>query len=56
MILASTGISIFGIAPTLNREGKLFTDQSAIVETREEEQTASELDEEKKTKNFNMFK
>lgn len=47
MLMAASGISIFGIAPTLNRDGKLFTDQSTITETREDEQSASELDDEK---------
>ena len=39
MLLAATGISIFGVAPILNKDRKLFADIEAISENRERENT-----------------
>jgi len=35
MLLAASGISIFGIAPTLTRDRKLFADSEAVSEVDE---------------------
>ncbi len=47
MILAIAGIGIFGVAPTLNKDRKLFADTESVMEQNEKgsaESTATKED------------
>jgi hypothetical protein len=49
MVLAATGIGIFGVAPTLTKDRKLFPDTTIVTEKTESEDMDKQHDELLKT-------
>jgi len=45
ILLAGAGIGLFGVAPTLAKDGKLFADTEAIAEFEENSATQTNLNE-----------